>query len=59
MKVFFHWYKIISRQLINPVSESLNGTEVICEAEQMSSLQSSPTITVVWDSLQDLSMGRH
>ena len=45
---------LVSRLLINPISESLSGTKVICEAEQTSSLQSTTTITVVWDSLQDL-----
>ena len=50
---------LVSRLLINPVSKSLNGTKVICEAEQMSSLQSTTTITVVWDSLEYLSIGRH
>ena len=50
---------LVSRLLINPVSESLNGAKVICKAEQMSSLQSTTTITVIRDSLQDLSTGRH
>ena len=31
---------------------------MICE-DVASSLQSTTTITIVWDSLQDLSMGRH
>ena len=45
---------LVSRLLISPVNENLNGTKVICE-DVASSLQSTNTITVVWD----LSMGRH
>ena len=50
---------LVSRLLISPVNENLNGTKVICE-DVASSLQSTTTtITTVWDSLEDLSMGRH
>ena len=49
---------LVSRLLISPVNENLNGTKVIYE-DVASSLQSTTTMTIVWDSLEDLSMGRH
>ena len=53
-----HGLPLVSRLLISPVNENLNRTKVICE-DVASSLQSTTTITIVWDSLQYLSVGRH
>lgn len=49
--------QLVSRLLISPVTDSLNGTNVICE-DPVSLLQSTTTILIIQQSLEDLHIGR-